>query len=31
MSQSFNGNRYFALGRTADGRLATAAALSQQP
>lgn len=31
MSQRFNGNRYFALGRTADGRLATAAALSQQP
>ena len=31
MSQTFNGNRYFALGRTADGRLATAAALSQQP
>ncbi|HZC16238.1 MAG TPA: hypothetical protein VE309_05715 [Caulobacteraceae bacterium] len=31
MSQSFNGNRYFALGRTSDGRLATAAALSQQP
>jgi hypothetical protein len=31
MSQSFNGNRYFALGRTVDGRLATAAALSQQP
>lgn len=31
MSQTFNGNRYFALGRTTDGRLATAAALSQQP
>jgi hypothetical protein len=31
MSQTFHGNRYFALGRTADGRLATAAALSQQP
>jgi hypothetical protein len=31
MSQTFNGNRYFALGRTSDGRLATAAALSQQP
>ena len=31
MSQSFNGARYFALGRTNDGRLATAAALSVQP
>jgi hypothetical protein len=30
MSQSFNGNRYFALGRTNDGQLATAAALSVQ-
>ena len=29
MSQSFNGNRYFALGRTADGRLATQAVLSR--
>jgi len=28
MSESLNGGRYFLLGRTADGRLATASALS---